>query len=63
MSSGVMSAIGFLCAPLAFDFVRSLPFVIVEAESGPIGGSGPACGDAPDSDEPAGAPLSGSGSG
>jgi N-methylhydantoinase A len=24
-AAGVMSAIGFLCAPLAFDFVRSLP--------------------------------------
>jgi N-methylhydantoinase A len=25
LAAGVMSAIGFLCAPLAFDFVRSLP--------------------------------------
>ena len=25
LAAGVMSAVGFLCAPLAFDFVRSLP--------------------------------------
>jgi N-methylhydantoinase A len=25
LAAGVMSALGFLCAPLAFDFVRSLP--------------------------------------
>jgi N-methylhydantoinase A len=25
LAAGVMSAIGFLCAPLAFDFVRSVP--------------------------------------
>jgi N-methylhydantoinase A len=38
LAAGVMSAIGFLCAPLAFDFVRSLPGRLETMDWGAVNG-------------------------